>query len=222
MSLRVWRHLHVRAAMVAIPLLALLALAMVAMLHHYSAQTAIEASQRMNLGLADYIVEHQAPGLIAADGQADRGRMKELAHHVMMINPAVEVYLLDADGRVLAHALEGLQGLDPVGRVVDMAPVQRLLEARRNGEMRLDPGQRPAQRRPHEYLLGGAGGFGRTDGLPLCGAQRQCRAGLVGQPGQFGSPARHGRGPGAGDRAGCRGAVDCMAETDPAATPPDA
>jgi signal transduction histidine kinase len=136
-SLRVWQHLHVRAAMVAIPLLALLALAMVAMLHHYSAQTAIEASQRMNLGLADYIVEHQAPGLIGIDGQPDRARMKELAHHVMMINPAVEVYLLDVNGRVLAHALEGLQGLDPVGRVVDMAPVQRLLEARRSGDMRL-------------------------------------------------------------------------------------
>jgi signal transduction histidine kinase len=125
----VWRRLHVRAALVAAPLLLGLGAAMYALLQHYSAQTALEASQRMNLGLARYVVEHQAPGLIGADGQPDRGRMKELSLHVMMINPAVEVYLLDADGRVLAHALEGLQGADPVGARVDLAPVRRLLNA---------------------------------------------------------------------------------------------
>ena len=132
-----WRQLHVRAALVAIPLLAFLGVGMYLLLHHYSAQTALEASQRMNLGLADYIVEHQPPGLIRADGQAERARMKELALNVMMINPAVEVYLLDANGRVIAHALDGLQGPDPVGRSVDLAPVRRLLDERRSGDVRL-------------------------------------------------------------------------------------
>lgn len=125
----VWRRLHVRAALVAAPLLLALGAAMYGLLQHYSAQAALEAGQRMNLGLARYVVEHQAPGLIGADGQPDRRRMKELALHVMMINPAVEVYLLDAEGRVLAHALEGLQGPDPVGALVDLAPVRRLLSA---------------------------------------------------------------------------------------------
>ena len=134
---RLLRPLHVRAALVAIPLLALLGAGMVLLLQHYSAQTALEASQRMNLGLADYIVEHQPPGLIGSNGQAEAARMKELALNVMMINPAVEVYLLDAQGRVIAHALEGLQGPDPVGRSVDMAPVRRLLEERRGGDVRL-------------------------------------------------------------------------------------
>jgi signal transduction histidine kinase len=133
----VWRRLHVRAALVAVPLLLGLGAAMYVLLQHYSAQTALEAGQRMNLGLARYVVEHQAPGLIAADGQPDRGRMKALALHVMMINPAVEVYLLDADGRVLAHALEGLQGPDPVGAQVDLAPVRRLLSATSNATVLL-------------------------------------------------------------------------------------
>jgi two-component system, OmpR family, sensor kinase len=122
-----WRQLHVRAALVAIPLLVLLGATMFAMLRHYSAQTGLESTQRMNLGLARYVVEHQEPGLISPTGEPDRARMKALALHVMMINPAVEVYLLGADGRVLAHALEGLQGTDPVGRWVDLAPVQSLL-----------------------------------------------------------------------------------------------
>jgi signal transduction histidine kinase len=128
-GLAMWRRLHVRAALLAAPLLLGLGAAMYFLLQHYSAQTALEAGQRMNLGLARYVVDHQPPGLIGADGEPDRGRMKELALHVMMINPSVEVYLLDADGRVLAHALEGLHRPDPVGAQVDLAPVRRLLSA---------------------------------------------------------------------------------------------
>ncbi|MDZ7918381.1 MAG: hypothetical protein U5O16_42310 [Rhodococcus sp. (in: high G+C Gram-positive bacteria)] len=63
--------------------------------------------------------------------------MVEQASYVMKINPAVEVYLLDRQGRVLAHALEGLNGFNPVGRQVDMRPVQQLLEASRSGLVRL-------------------------------------------------------------------------------------
>lgn len=131
------RQLHVRAALVALPLLGLLGVGMVALLQHFSARTALEASQRMNLGLADYIVAHQPPGLIDAGGRADAVRMKALAHTVMTINPSVEVYLLDAQGRVIAHALDDVKGADPVGRAVDMAPVRRLLEARSDGDIRL-------------------------------------------------------------------------------------
>ena len=123
----VWRRLHVRAAIVAAPMLLVLGGSMYFLLQRYSAQTALEAGQRMNLGLARYVVEHQPPGLIDALGRPDPARMKELALHVMMINPSVEVYLLDAEGRVLAHALEGLQGPDPTGRRVDLEPVRRLL-----------------------------------------------------------------------------------------------
>ena len=132
-----WRQLHVRAALVAVPLLLILGATMFFMLRQYSAQTALEAGQRMNLGLARYVVEHQAPGLIGPDGEPDRIRMKELALHVMMINPSVEVYLLDGGGRVLAHALENLKGPDPVGQQVDLAPVHRLLDDSHKGAQRL-------------------------------------------------------------------------------------
>jgi signal transduction histidine kinase len=124
-----WRRLHVRAALAAAPLLVGLGAIMYFLLQHYSAQTALEAGQRMNLGLARYVVEHQPPGLITPAGQPDRGLMRELAMHVMAINPSVELYLLDANGRVLAHALEGVQGPDPVGMQVDMEPMRRLLSA---------------------------------------------------------------------------------------------
>ena len=132
-----WQRLHVRAALIAAPLLLALGASMYFMLLHYSAQTALEAGQRMNLGLARSVVEHQPPGLIGANGQPDLARMKELGLHVMMINPAVEVYLLDPRGRVLAHALEGLQGLDPVGTQVDLLPVRQLMDDAGDGTPRL-------------------------------------------------------------------------------------
>jgi hypothetical protein len=116
-----WRRLHVRAALVTAPLLLSLGAVMYLLLQHYSAQTALEAGQRMNLGLARYVVEHQPPGLITPAGHPDKGLMKQLALHVMAINPSVELYLLDANGRVLAHALEGLQGPDRHGADAPLA-----------------------------------------------------------------------------------------------------
>ena len=124
-----WRRLHVRAALVSAALLLAVGATMVLLLQHFSAQTALEAGQRMNLGLAQSVVEHQAPGLLDAEGRPDSARMKEMALHVMMINPAVEVYLLDRRGRVLAHALDGPTEPDPVGIQVDLSPVSRLLSA---------------------------------------------------------------------------------------------
>jgi len=126
-TLPIWRRLHVRAALLAAPLLMLLGAGMYLLLQHYSAQTALEAGQRMNLGLAQYVVDHQEPGLLDAQGKPSGARVHELAMHVMKINPAVEVYFLDRQGRVLAHALEGLKGPDPLGSEVDLGPVRQLL-----------------------------------------------------------------------------------------------
>ena len=121
------RRLHVRAALLAAPVRLMLGAGMYLLFRHYGAQTALEAGQRMNLGLARYVIDHQEPGLLDAQGRPQDARVHELAMHVMKINPAVEVYFLDLQGRVLAHALEGVTGLDPVGTRVDLAPIRRML-----------------------------------------------------------------------------------------------
>jgi signal transduction histidine kinase len=132
------RPLHVRAALVTVPLLMALGTAMVLLLRHHSAEAALEAGQRMNLDLARYVVEHQPGSLLGPDGKPEPERMKALAEHVMAINPAVEVYLLDQSGRVLAHALEPAPAQNPVGALVDMAPMQRLLRAAAEQRARAD------------------------------------------------------------------------------------
>lgn len=123
--------------MVAVPLLLLLSAAMFLTVRHYSAQSALEASQRMNLGLARYVVEHGPANLIDVNGQPDRRQMGVLAQHVMMINPAVEVYMLDRKGQVLAHALDALQGSDLIGKSVDLKAVHRLTDGADGEVLRL-------------------------------------------------------------------------------------
>ena len=94
----------------------------------HNEESALEATQRMNLGLADFIVEHQPRALIGADGRPDETAMREMAGMVMKINPAVEVYLLDVSGQVLAHALEGV-GL--LASRVDTSRVRDLVSPRK-------------------------------------------------------------------------------------------
>jgi signal transduction histidine kinase len=125
-AIPVFRRLHVQAALVIVPVLVALALAMSWVLDSQLRENGLEAKQRMNLALAHYIVAHQAEPLIDARGLVNEPAMKAMATQAMMINPAIEVYLLDARGVVRAHALADLAGIDPVGRRVDLVPVHVL------------------------------------------------------------------------------------------------
>lgn len=117
------RRLHVRITLVVLLLLALMGATLLGLARHYGMQSALEATQRLNLDLAQYIVEHQPRSLIAADGEAEAELMKTMATQVMMINPAVEVYLLDAQARVIGHALDDSV---PLGVRVDAGPIRAL------------------------------------------------------------------------------------------------
>ncbi|MFH0352415.1 MAG: sensor histidine kinase [Chromatiales bacterium] len=80
-----------------------------------------EVSQKVNRDLAAHIVaEHR---LIGNDG-VNRPALQEVFHYMMVVNPAIEVYLLDPKGLILADAA-------PPGRVkrrdVSLAPVGALL-----------------------------------------------------------------------------------------------
>jgi hypothetical protein len=197
-TLPVWRRLHARAALRAAPLLLLLGAGMYLLLQHYSAQTALEAGQRMNLALAPYVIDHQEPGVLDAQGRPSSARVLELAMRVMKINPAVEVYFLDPPGRVLAHALEGLEGADPVGTRVDMVPIRQLLAPAAGAALRLPlPGTDPLQpNRPNAFsvapFMSGAGGVDAYLYIVLSGRLMQGDA--AAHPAEH-RPAGYGGGP---------------------------
>ncbi|WP_282268635.1 ATP-binding protein [Stenotrophomonas sp. PS02298] len=83
-----------------------------------------ETVQRLSRGLAEHIA--RSGELMDARGIRD-GEVRALFGKLMSVNPSVEVYLLDDEGRILGHdAPEGHLKRDRV----DLAPVQALL----NGE----------------------------------------------------------------------------------------
>ncbi len=80
-----------------------------------------ELTQKLNRELAAQIVAERLP----FDGeQVDQAALEHIFHMMMVINPKVEIYLLDPAGRILAYSA-------PPGKVkrarVDLTPVRRFL-----------------------------------------------------------------------------------------------
>ena len=59
-----------------------------------------EASQRLNAEVAQHIAdEHQ----FFVNGKANQEALKKIFHDIMIINPSIEIYLLDTDGKILSY-----------------------------------------------------------------------------------------------------------------------
>lgn len=80
-----------------------------------------ELTQRLNSPVAMYVA---GEALLIENGRVNSEALQALAHQAMIINPTVEVYLLDPKGRVLTHDLgdDALQRND-----VDLLPIRRFL-----------------------------------------------------------------------------------------------
>jgi len=80
-----------------------------------------EVTQRLNSPVAMYVAG-EAP--LIENGRVNAGALQALAHQAMIINPSVEVYLLDTTGHVLTHDL----GEDALSRGrVDLQPIRHFL-----------------------------------------------------------------------------------------------
>jgi len=85
-----------------------------------------EVSQKLNRTLADHIVSE---ALLLKDKKINQEALKEIFHMLMVINPSIEIYLLDARGNVLDYSA-------PKGKVkrrfVDTKKIQKFI----NNEVR--------------------------------------------------------------------------------------
>ena len=81
-----------------------------------------EVNQKLNSKLAEQIV---AEKLLMKNNRVNQEALGEIFHMLMVINPGIEIYLLDPNGRILAFSA-------PRGKVkrehVDLAPIRRWLE----------------------------------------------------------------------------------------------
>ncbi|MGD8875364.1 MAG: ATP-binding protein [Gammaproteobacteria bacterium] len=115
------RTLYTRLAVILTLLFGLVALLFVLLLSHATEHYQQEVAQKLNTSLAENMV---AEHLLFRDGEIDQAALEQLFHGLMVINPRVELYLLDNGGRILAYSA-------PPGKVqrksVDLAPVRRFL-----------------------------------------------------------------------------------------------
>lgn len=81
-----------------------------------------ETSQRLNRPLAERVAKFTKPFI---DGSINEEEVEKLFHNVMVLNPSVEVYLLDEAGKILSYyapfgevKLERLN-LDPIHQFID-------------------------------------------------------------------------------------------------------
>lgn len=100
-----------------------------------------EVSQKLSASIAMYIRDHIA--LTDAAGAPDPAQLQALFHMLMVVNPNVEAYLLDAQGRVRAHAQPDARLLR---HAIGLAPIRQFLGGARLPLRADDPKSADAQR----------------------------------------------------------------------------
>lgn len=89
-----------------------------------------EANQRLNADIATHIVD-EVP-IFTETGAVNEKSLEDMFDHVMTLHPAIEIYLLDPQGKVLAYYAPD----DKIKRkYVDLKPIQRFI--RSHGESRV-------------------------------------------------------------------------------------
>ena len=82
-----------------------------------------EKNQRLNAAVAEHIVKEVKPTIV--DGQFREEDMDDIMHSMMVLNPSIEVYLLDNEGTILNYVA-------PYKKVklesVDLSPINKFLE----------------------------------------------------------------------------------------------
>ena len=98
-----------------------------------------EVNQKLHRDIASYTLNEVTP---LVDGNVDTNAIQEIMHSMMVINPSVEVYLLDLDGKIVTYVA-------PYKKVkmksVSLDPVYRFLEADDDRIIKGDDPRNPGQ-----------------------------------------------------------------------------
>ena len=147
-----FRTLYSRLAAVLLALFALVGvISVVATLHFFELYNE-ESNQRLNQPLARHLADQT---LLFSLADANPERLRAMFDMQMIVNPSIQIYLLDADGRIVAFSAS--PG-DVKQERVDLAPVTAFLDHTANFPVRGDDPRDPGQRRIFSAARIGPGG----------------------------------------------------------------
>lgn len=116
------KSLYSKLAFVLFGLFFLIGVSFVAISVFYTEKYQQEVNQKLNRELAELIV---AEKIILQNNRINQEALEDIFHMLMVINPSIEIYLLDTQGTILAFSAEP-------GKVmrsrVDMKPIKRLID----------------------------------------------------------------------------------------------
>ena len=118
-----------------------------------------DVEQLLNREYARSIADELRP--LVAQGFSEE-RVKGAIHYMMVLNPMVEIYLLDAGGKILAYFLNPAEKIER--NTVDLAPVRAFVQSAGH---RLSLGEDPRSASRVPALLRRAPADGRRAGLRL-------------------------------------------------------
>ncbi len=115
------KSLYAKLAIVLLGLFFLIGLSFVVISVYSTEKYQQEVNQKLNRELAELIV---AEKIILQENRINQDALKEIFHMLMVINPSIEIYLLDPEGGILAFSAEP-------GKVkrrdIDLGPVRKLI-----------------------------------------------------------------------------------------------
>jgi len=114
------KSLHARLVAVLLGLLLGLGAILITINFYSTKRYEEEVVQRLNRALASSLV---AEDVLLVDGEVNEQALEHVFHTLMIINPSIEVYLLDLEGRVVQHSSPGKVRHDSI----DIEPIKAFL-----------------------------------------------------------------------------------------------
>jgi len=140
---RFFQSFYGKLSLVFLLLLMALGVAQVTITYNSSMQFVREADQKLNLNLADNMATEFEQEL---GDSLDISKIKNSIHDMMVVNPRIEIYLLDHEGDILAYFVE--KGMEVKADSVEMAPVRRFLDGRESELILGQDPRNPGQKKP--------------------------------------------------------------------------
>ncbi len=121
-----FRTLYSKLAITLFLILCVIGVILIQLMHYSSGLYQAEVAQKLNVELADHIVSENK---LIKKNKINKDALEHVFHMLMVINPTIELYLLDTKGKILGFSA-------PPGKVVrkdiNLAPIKNFIAGNRD------------------------------------------------------------------------------------------